>query len=101
MLSVNGSQKRTVKTSERIDLSSSLRASGSDEVKVFFDTTWCIGGQMTVSFLVNGQTYQNTQWRLEGTAGEWVCDETVTWTVDKGNGTIRQISGPPALKTIR
>ena len=40
--------------------------SGTDEIKVFFDTTWCIGGSMSVSFLVNGQTYQNTEWRLEG-----------------------------------
>ena len=101
VLYVNGSRKRTVKTSERIDLTSDLRSSGNNEIKVFFDTGWCIGGSMNVSFLVNGQTFENTEWRLHGTAGEWVCDETVTWTVNKGNGTVRQISGPPALQTIR
>lgn len=99
--SLIGCRREALPNSERIDLTGDLRANGNDEIKVFFDTTWCIGGSMTVSFLVNGQTHQNTEWRLNGTAGEWVCDETVTWTVNKGDGTARQIDGPPAVTVIR
>ena len=97
---VNGTKVTTTKqdTSRRVSLDPWLRENSNNRIELDYWPTVCVGGSMTVSFLVNGEAYRGRQWRIAGNAKEWACRETGTWNINRTAGTAELIDGPPALR---
>jgi hypothetical protein len=102
ILHINGARIRTIKENEsrRISLDSWLRNDSNNRIEIDYWPTVCIGGSMTVSFLVNGKAFEGRQWRIAGTAGEWACRHTISWNINKTAGTVEYTDGPPAMRQV-
>lgn len=97
---INGTEISTTKQNQSrlITLDPWLRADSNNRIEIDYWPTFCTGGSMTVSFLVNGEAYRGREWRIAGSAAEWACRETGTWNIDRAAGTADLIDGPPALR---
>lgn len=99
-LTINRKKIATFKSSHSsYDITKHLRAGSNNTVELYYRPSWCVGGSMTTSFLVNGQAAK--EWRIRGHAGEWACAETGTWHIDTRDSSVSLASGPPALRETK
>ncbi len=91
VLTVNGQEVRTYKGSNFIDLSGLLRKDTNTRIELHYWPPTCIGGSMTVSFLIDGTA--SDEWRAAGAWNAWVCDSKSIWNFDYESGRISFVSG--------